>query len=295
MEKFADDEACREHLRQARWGDGFECPMCSETEHWGYIKTRRLWECYECNYQCSITTATIMQDTKLPLRKWFLAAYLVFTTKKGITSHDLARKLGVKQETAWYLQQKLARVVKKRYGRELFGLVETDETYVGGKGDKPGRSTDKVLVMGLVEDKGDSAGNLHLRVLPGAARAVVEPVVLERVAWGTTIRTDGWSSYGRLQDHGYKHEPRIQVTRGDAAENLPWVHLVFSNFKRVMGGVHTKADRAKFQAYADLFSHRFNYRATLGRGLGITLAGLGSTPVVTRREVREEDTIDLPH
>lgn len=144
MEKFGTERACWNHLRRARWGpDGFECPRCGETERWGLIETRKLFQCHACRYQCSITAGTIMQDTKLPLTTWFLAARLVLTFKKGISSHELGRQLGVCQETAWYLIQRLCRVVQRSYGRELFGLVEVDETYVGGyRGErKAGRGT----------------------------------------------------------------------------------------------------------------------------------------------------------
>jgi hypothetical protein len=110
--------------------------MCNENQHWGFIKTRKRWGCYACGHQCSVTSQTIMQDTKLDLQTWFLAAYVVSTTKKGISSHELARKLDVKQETAGSLQQRLARVVSTPRGRRLFGLVEADETYVGGRGEK---------------------------------------------------------------------------------------------------------------------------------------------------------------
>lgn len=289
MERFPDEQTCGEHLREARWGTGFECPMCEENEHWGFIRTRKRWECYECGHQCSVTSQTIMHDTKLPLRTWFLAAYLVFTTKKGISSHELARKLDIKQESAWYLQQRLSRVVGTKHGRQLFGLVEADESYVGGKGSKPGRSTDKTLVLGLVEDKGESAGNLHLRALSRANRDSVQPVVEDHVELGACVRTDGWSAYAKLEEEGYEHDPHIQERPEDASENLPWVHVVFSNLKRVIMGTHTRADEPKFQGYLDLFNDRFNWRARLGKGLDLGLEGLANTPALTRKQIREQD------
>jgi hypothetical protein len=174
-------------------------------------------------------------------------------------------------------------------------LVEADESYVGGKGSKPGRSTDKTLVLGLVEDKGESAGNLHLRALPRANRDSVQPVVLDRVELGACMRTDGWSAYNELEDEGYEHDPHIQERPEDASENLPWVHVVFSNLKRVIKGTHTRADEPKFQGYLDLFNYRFNWRARLGRGLDLGLEGLVSTPAMTRRQIREQDMMVNPH
>lgn len=283
---FPNDEACWQHLRQARWGEGFQCPRCGETEHWGFIRTRKLFQCNACQYQASVTAGTIMEDTKLSLTTWFLAAYFVLTTKKGISSPDLARKLGTTQTTAYFLHQKLARVVQRRYGRQLFGLVEVDESYVGGKGNKPGRSTDKPLVVGLVEDKGDSAGNARLVHVPNASKAVLEPVVVANVHRGARVKTDGWASYEDLVHHGYRHEPHVQEHYTQAAENLPWVHILFANLKRVMTGVHTKAAPDKLQSYLDVFTYRLNHRADLGAGLALGLAAMVCTPPARRAEIK---------
>lgn len=290
MERFSNDDACWHHLRRARWGeDGFTCPRCRNDTHWGFVRTRRLFQCNACGYQCSVTAGTILQDTKLSLRTWFLAAYLVLTMKKGISSHELARKLGVKQTTAWYLKQRLACVVRRRYGRDLFGLVEVDEAYLGGnRGQhRGGRHTTKAVVVGLVEDRDGSAGNLVLQHVDDASSTSIDPVLEAHIDKDhATVKTDGWRSYWALAEKGFDHDMHKLRDRTRAHEVLPWIHLVFSNLKRVMRGVHTKASKGQLQDYLDLFAYRFNHRTRLGDGLDAGLEGLVCTGPATRDELK---------
>lgn len=296
MERFGTEQACWNHLRRARWGeDGFRCPRCEEAEDWGFIETRDLFQCRACRYQCSITAGTIMQDTKLSLVTWFLAARFVLTFKKGISSHELARQLGVKQETAWYLIQRLSCVVKRRYGRELFGLVEMDETYVGGydahEDGGGGRSKSKATVVGIVESKDNSAGELVLRQIPSASRAELDPVLKQSVEReGSRVKTDAWPAYKNLAERtGFEHE-MVRTSGRAAHEVLPWIHVVFGNLKRVIRGVHTKASRGQLQDYLDLFCYRFNHRDDLQGGLDTGLERLVSSKPVRRRELRAGDS-----
>lgn len=285
LAQFPDDQACWNHLREARWGTGFECPRCRETERWSFIKTRKLFQCNACKYQASVTSGTILQDTKLPLHKWFLAAFFILTTKKGLSTHELARKVGVHQETAWFLHNKLVSVVQTRVGRELFGLVETDETYVGGKRGSVGRRTSKATVVGMVESHEQGAGNLHLVHVENASGAELQPAVRAHVRPGSTVKTDGWQAYWGL-DGEYDLDNKTQPSRAQAKEHLPWIHIVFSNLKRVMGGVHTKATREKVQSFLDLFSYRFNHRSDLGRGLEAVLVGFVQAPVLRYEDIK---------
>jgi len=191
-DKFPNEAACPEHLREQRWGPkGFECPRCGEDDHGGDITTRNLFECYECGSQCSVTAGTRMQDTKLDLWDWFLAAYLILTTKTGISSEELARKVEVTQTTAYFLHQQLACTVKRRYGRALFGLIEADESYVGPSGTTRGRGTEQDQVLILVEDQDTSAGDAHIVHVSDEARETLQPEIEGRVEPGATINTDG--------------------------------------------------------------------------------------------------------
>lgn len=289
--EYGDEEACWNRLREARWGtDGFTCPACGEDDHWGFIETRKLFQCHACGKQTSVTAGTILEDTKLDLVQWFLAAYLVYTSKKGISSYELGRKLDVSQRTAYYLQQKLCEAISEQRGRHLFGLVEADEAYVGPKSTTDGRGTEKDTVLAMVEDRGGQAGELRLEHVPGATEASLQPVLPDHVEDGETVKTDGWRGYyGLGNKQPVEHEVHVQGEPEDAMETLPWAHIVFGNLKRVIDGTHAKVSDRALQAYLDLFSYRFNHRAFLEDGFEKGVEFLASTGPVRREEIRQRD------
>jgi predicted RNA-binding Zn-ribbon protein involved in translation (DUF1610 family)/transposase-like protein len=274
-EAFPTEESCWTHLRDARWGeDSFTCPDCGESEHWGFIETRDLFECYQCHKQTSVTAGTILQDTKLDLRTWFRAVHLLTTTKKSVSGLELARKLGVHPETGYHVHQKVCHVLGTTEGRALFGIVEGDETYVGGKRpeDDSGRGTSKAQVLGLVEHREDHAGNLHLMHVPDGSGETLGGVVRDRVAGDACVWTDGWAGYQGLDggrdggQDGREHEARVPGPDEQAHDVLPWFHTVASNLKDVVHHVHRFVSDANVQPYLDAFRYRFNHRARLGDG-----------------------------
>jgi transposase-like protein len=289
LDRFSDEEACWEHLRQARWPNGFVCPMCGEDEDWIFLEDRKRWHCYPCGHQTSITSQTILEDTKLDLRTWFLAAYLIFITKKGKSPHDLARKLEVHQETAWYMYQRLA-VMAAPNIRRLFGVVEIDESYLGGKReeDEKGRSLAKAPVLGAVEAKGESAGDLVLAHTGTAQWEAIEPNLREHLDEEAVVHTDGFRAYDTLGKDLDRTHLQVPISRQDedAHEIFPWIHIVWGNLKRVIEGVHTKASRAQLQDYLDLFAYRFNHRAQLAEGLAKALEGLVRVGRRTREQLK---------
>lgn len=289
LEEFPDEQTCWEHLRDARWPTGFVCPMCGEDEDWTFLEKRERWHCYPCGHQASVTSQTVLENTNLDLRTWFLGAYLVFTIKKGISSHELARKLEIHQESAWYMKQRLS-LIAGPYARRLFGVVEVDEAYIGGvRGEtEKGRSTAKAPVVGAVEDKGDSAGSLMIMHVDNARGETIDPVVEDSVDRDALVRTDGFAAYhGFAERTGYEHEmTNLSQVQEAAHEVFPWIHVVWSNLKRFLGGVLTKASRAHLQDYLDLYQYRFEHRSCLEKGLAQGLAGLALVPRVTRRQLK---------
>jgi transposase-like protein len=154
-ERFGTEEACRAALFEMRWREGLTCPACG---HHGFcaLKTRRLFQCNRCKKQVRLTAGTVFQDTKLPLTTWFLAIYHLSQSKGGISSIELARRLGTRQPTAWLIKHKLMRAMAERETSkpQLQGRVEIDDAYLGGErsGGKRGRgAAGKTPIVAAVE------------------------------------------------------------------------------------------------------------------------------------------------
>src|SRR3990170_529873 len=203
---FTSEEACREYIFQLRWPDGFRCSRCANEKAW--LTKRKLYHCTQCGYETSITAGTIFQDTRHPLYLWFRLIWNVVNQKNGVSALGLQRALGLKRyETIWIMLHKL-RIAMVRPGRErLSGIVEVDETYIGGK--KPGKrgrgASGKSLVVIAVEDKGKGFGRIRLQQVQDASGRSLIPAVENSVEPGSTVRTDEWGGYGDLASVGYVH------------------------------------------------------------------------------------------
>src|ERR671916_2757817 len=132
VDRFHDEDKCRRYLEGLRWPDGLECPRCGGKTI-SHITTRHQLDCDSCRYRFSVTAGTIFHDSHLPLWKWFLAVYLIVESKKGISANQVKRTLNVSYKTAWYLSHRIRAALKDEGAEYLTGIVEADETYVGGK------------------------------------------------------------------------------------------------------------------------------------------------------------------
>jgi len=266
-QRFSSDQACRDYLFQLRWPDGFRCSRCQRQDAW---QTKRgLYHCTHCHFQTSITAGTIFQDTSKPLLLWFLALWYVTNQKHGVSALGLQRALGLgSYRTAWTWLHKL-RYAMVWPGRDrLSGMVEVDETYLGGQ--KPGKrgrgAAGKALVVVAAQEDGNRIGRIRLhRVLDASAQSL-EAAVQECVEPGTMVRTDGWSGYSQLEGLGYKHHVIRQESH--IGENLlPLVNRVVSLLKRWLLGTHQGAVRVShLDYYLDEFTFRFNRRRSRSRG-----------------------------
>ena len=267
--RFGTDEQCRDYLFKARWPGGFRCTGCGHDDAWRH-KKRLIDECVACGKQHSLLAGTIFEQTKTGLSRWFLAIYLVTSSKRGISAMELKRQMGFgSYGTAWAWLHKIRRAMVVTDRKPLGQRVEADETLVGGaRPGKPGRgAAGKTVVAGAVETgrgkaKGRRLGRLRLARLPNAGAASLEGFLAANVAKPATVATDGWSGYLGLPDAGYGHEP-VNLARswGDAALRLPAIHLVFSLAKRWLMGTHHGAVSEKhLPAYLDEYVFRFNRR-----------------------------------
>lgn len=267
---FPSDETCLEYLEAVRWPEGFVCPRCEGKQFW-VVDARGLKECVACHHQTSATAGTIFAGTRKSLRLWFLTMWLVTSEKNGISAMGLQRELGFSRyDTAWTWLHKLRRAMVRPDRDRLSGLVEVDETYVGGDAHGPrGRGAEKKsIVVIAVEEQSDGIGRIRLRRVRDASGKGLVAFVRDVVEDGATIRTDGWKGYARLKKVGYEHQV-VNVSRSDelASELLPHVHRVASLLKRWLLGTHQGMVGEKhLDYYLDEFTFRFNRRKSKERG-----------------------------
>src|SRR5947207_13406896 len=244
LARFGTDEQCREYLFKARWPEGFRCVACGHDDAYT-LRTKIVYECVACRKQHSLLAGTIFEQTKTGFAKWFLAIYLVTSSKGGIAATELQRQLGFgSYGTAWSWLHKIRKAMVRPDREPLAGRVEADETYVGGP--RPGKrgrgAAGKTLVAGAVEagrTEGRRLGRLRLAVVPDASAASLEGFLGAAVARPAAVATDGWSGYAGLPAAGYDHAPiDLSASRGDAALRPPGIHLVFGLAERWLLGTH---------------------------------------------------------
>jgi transposase-like protein len=296
LKRFGTDAKCRTYLVRARWPEGFRCGGCGHRKAYSHNK-RLIEECRACGKQHSILAGTMFEQTKTGLSKWFLAIYLVTSSKGGISAMELQRQMGFgSYGTAWTWLHKIRRAMIRPGRESLEQRVEVDETLVGGaRSGKSGRGADgKTVVAGAVEAKPGKGrkrplGRLRLAALPDASAKSLEGFIAADTAKPLTITTDGWAGYRGLEAKGYAHEPiNLSASWGDASLRLPAIHLVFSLAKRWLLGTHHGAVRPKhLQRYLDEFVFRFNRRKAkaISHGFARLVQHAVKTPPTTYRGI----------
>ncbi|MDQ5822254.1 MAG: IS1595 family transposase [Actinomycetota bacterium] len=264
IEEFGSEDKCHAYLEDLRWPDGVECPRC-ESKKISRIAKRRQFDCDSCRYQFSVRVGTLFHDSKLPLWKWFLAVYLMIESKKGISANQMKRTLGVSYKTAWYLCHRIRSAMVDESGDMLHGIVEADETFIGGKArgfsDRRQaalhRRDNKTVVLGAVE----RGGKVRLRVAPDATRESVHGFLKDVVADDAeAIYTDSHRSYRGIGDedttHEYVDHSRDEWVRGQIHTNT--VESVWSLFDRSVIGAYHKLSVKHLPAYLDEAAFRWN-------------------------------------
>ncbi len=268
QDKFSTEEACQNHLFSQRWPEGFSCPKCQGTQYWKIERSDRttpLYECVTCHHQVSLTAGTLFHRTKVPLRVWFFAIFLIAVDKGGKSALALSRELGLRYATAWLMHHKIQQAMADRNRRyQLGGLVELDDAYFGGISHGPGkrgRGTDQdPVVVGVSLDGKGHPRFGFLEAVPDLTKETVLPVLKRRVEDQGVWRTDGASVYAAgAQAHHADHE----VTRSDDPEApvvFHWINILISNAKTFIDGTYHGRGRARRQLYLEEFAYRFNRR-----------------------------------
>ena len=267
--RFSTDQACREYLFDLRWPDGLRCPGCEAGKSWS-LQSGRV-QCAECGYQVSMTAGTVFQDTRTPLTVWFRAMWWLTSQKNGVSAVALQRVLGWgSYQTAWTCLHKLRRAMIRPGRERLAGVVEVDESYLGGneQGVLGRHIAGKALVVVAAEEDGRGIGRIRLRHIPDASAARLIPFIEDSIEPGSTVHTDSWYGYLPLRTAAYQH--RISNQKGHserASELLPRVHQVFSLRKRWLLETHQGAVAGEhLQDYLNEFAFRFNRRKSRSRG-----------------------------
>jgi transposase-like protein len=267
--RFHTERACREYLFQLRWPDGFRCPHCGFGGFWPVREV--LMQCRQCNVQTSVTAGTIFQDTRKPLVDWFRAMYWLASQKNGASALGLQRVLGLgSYKTAWTWLHKLRRAMVRPGRDRLSGRVEVDETYLGGLEEGVrGRQTErKSLIVIAAQEDGRGIARIRMKRIPDASADSLMAFLAEAVEPGSTIHTDGWLGYSRVEATGYAHEVTFLKGKKEAASELmPRVHRIASLLKRWILGTHQGAvSHEHLEFYLDEFTFRFNRRRSGNRG-----------------------------
>lgn len=272
LKKYGDERQCEDALVAMRWPQGYECPRCECKRVSMTHNGRRLWECLGCGYQCSAIAGTIMEATKLSLRKWFLCMHLMTQSKNSVSSLELKRQLGVSYKSAWIMKHKLLEVMVQREApRQLQGRVEIDDAYLGGErtGGKRGRgSENKQPFVAAVEtnEKGRPI-LIRLDMVKSFKKEDIQKWAKQALAASAGVVSDGLAAFqGVTAQKDVSHQAYV-TGHGKKAAMHPqfrWVNTLLGNLKTSLSGTYHAFNFAKYgQRYLAEFQYRFNRRFNL--------------------------------
>ena len=267
MQAIPDEQTAIDHFTAIRWKNGAFCPHCGSTKVY-HFSDKRSHKCGDCRKRFSIRVGTIFEDSKLPIRTWLLAIWLITSHKKGIASTQLAKDLGITQKSAWFVTHRLRYAIRTQsFNRPLDGEIEADETFVGGKeknkhahqrtGGKQG-GKGKVAVLGMLE----RGGELRTDITPNLSAKSVQTAIRENVAKGASVMTDEHGAFLGLQGD-YNHH-RVNHSAGEYVRHYVLhtngIESVWALFKRQIVGTHHWLSPKHLSKYLGEMTWRFNLR-----------------------------------
>jgi transposase len=286
--KYGTHELCLEAIKQLRFPEDTICPKCKNKTVFYHVSGRSSYACKLCGWHVYPLVGTIFDHSSTPLDLWFFAMYLMVQTRAGISAKQLERMLGVTYKTAWRMFKQI-RLLMAQGGSMLDGIVEIDETYIGGIGKNRryewnGNEKEKMAVMGMVE----RGGKAYTKHIPNTGKWTLLAQIKENVSPLARVITDEWGGYIHLPKYGYRHDfvrhAETYVVGDIYTQN---VENLWSQIKRGITGVYRVVSKKYLQAYIDEYTWRYNNRLSNGRMFDILLrevteVKLLSQPALTR-------------
>ena len=277
-EEFPDEKSCRAHMRKAREKEGIVCKKCKGKKHY-WLKAKWAWQCAECNFRTSLRSGTMMENSNLPIRTWYLAMAFMSFTKKGISATELQRQLDhSRYQTIWSLMHRIREAMGKRddlYG--LNGMIEFDEGYFekatkqsNQENLKRGRGSQRqsnVAVMAestKLEEPETGKKDNHVRyfkmkVLETHKKEEVNNTIAKNIGEQSIVFSDKSTSYVDISDYVEIHVTE-KSDEHTTKETLKWVHIAISNAKRTFLGIYHKIEGKYLQNYLNEFVYKLNRR-----------------------------------
>lgn len=253
---FSTEEACNKHFERIRFAKGEFCPHCKHDKIMRFSDGKR-YRCHKCKMDFTIKTGTLFGESKISMQKWFIAIYLLTTRKKGISSIELATQVGVSQKTAWFMDHRIREALKQSKGK-LMGVVEVDETYLGGKHFRKDGFRKKSAIMGMTR----RGGKVRAFQIPNRETHIIINKVTQNIDKRAYLMTDDAGVYKKLVRVGYKHDSvkhsRRQYVRGNVHTNS--IESFWALFKRNYHGTYHSMSKKHLQRYIDEVTFRFNNR-----------------------------------
>jgi transposase-like protein len=263
VDKYSTDEHCREALTQLRFPDGVRCLKC-QSENVAPVEGRKVYVCYSCKYQFSVTVGTIFHDSHLPLTKWFLVTYLITESRKGISANQIKRMLGISYKTAWYLCHRIRKAMEET-DHKLSGTVEIDEMYIGGHTKNADKWKKHAPVVGIRERGGHlhfiSAANLNQEKINEIIARNVDKTVDVIMTDESKLYNFSTTAFRKAQHKRVNHSKEEYVRyEGGLTVTTNAIESAFSLFKRGVVGAWHKVSVKHLPAYLQEMTWRFNNR-----------------------------------